>query len=192
MKTYKLLFLLLIALAFNSCNKKSYYSQINPNSEFKYEYVFSFEDTTTSRVKIEKKEVQKSMIKGVMSDKNGTMPHCYIQLIGIDKNFKKTVEVDFDGQFKQEIPKGKYIMQTSSSMSEHLNFEFELEENTELNFDIYLKSRQLPAIYEINSKIPLSKSKIEEIKNCVKENWEGKVNNPCEEKDENYYISIQI
>ena len=112
-------------------------------------------------------------------------------MVGIESHFRKTTEVYWEGEFDCEIPKGKYKMQISNVNAEPFEYEFEVEENQELNFDIYLKSRQLPTIYEINSKIPLSKSEIEDIKNCIKENENTTKFGSCVDKDK-YYISIQI
>ncbi len=189
MKIFKIsLFLFLIFIVFNSCNKKSHYYRTDKNSEFKYEYIFSFEQTDTSEVKIEKKEATKSRIKGVVSDDYG-VHFCSFQLSG--RYVKRIIEIDENGNFEVEIPKGEYQIQTRGC-SDHMSFDFTLEENTEMSFDFYLKYRQrLPTIYQIDSKTPLSKRKIEKIKNCIKENRNKKGGKPCWEKGK-YTISIQI
>ncbi|WP_338765271.1 hypothetical protein WAF17_01290 [Bernardetia sp. ABR2-2B] len=182
------LLLLLILFTFDSCSRKNHSYRINKNSEFKYEYVFSFDyKDDTSRVKIEKREAVKSKISGVVSDKNGIIPPFNIILIGIENHFRKTTEVYWEGKFDYEIPEGKYNMQISNVNAEPFEYKFEVEKNTELNFDIYLKSRQLPTIYQINSKQPLSNNKVKKIKNCIKESRKE----PCWKKDK-YTISIQI
>lgn len=189
MKIYKIsLLLLLIFIACNSCNKKSHSYRTDNDSEFKYEYIFSFEETDTSRVKIEKKDAIKSKIKGIVSDDYGHN-FCSFQLSG--RYIKRIIEVDEHGKFEVEIPKGTYKIQTRGC-SDYISFDFTLEENTEVNFDFYLKYRQrLPTIYQINSKTPLSKRKIEKIKKCVKENRNKEKGEPCWEKGK-YYIFIQI
>lgn len=191
MKIYKISLLLLILIVFNSCSKQNSISNINLYSKYKYVFSFDYKDDT-SRVKIEKKEAAKCKIKGVVSDRNGIIPPFNIVLVGIENHFRKTTEVYWEGEFDYEIPKGKYKMQISNVNAEPFEYKFEVEENTELNFDIYLQSRQLPTIYQINSKIPLSISKVEEIKKCIKENRNEEQAKPCWNKNDDYTISIQI
>ncbi|WP_375562052.1 hypothetical protein ACE193_05760 [Bernardetia sp. OM2101] len=189
MKIYKTsLLLLLILFAFNSCSRKNHSYRIDKNSEFKYEYVFSFDDK--SKVKTEKKETTKSKISGIVSNKNGQGEFYVLQIINLEGNFETMIDVELNGNFEMEIPKGKYKANVESYYSERLDFKFEIEENEELVFDIYLKMKPELTIYQINSKKPLSKNR-EKIKNCIKESRNKKGGKPCWEKDK-YTISIQI
>ncbi|WP_338815446.1 hypothetical protein V9L05_22845 (plasmid) [Bernardetia sp. Wsw4-3y2] len=197
MKIYKITFLLLlIFIAFNSCNKKSHFYKKDKDSEFKYEYTFSFDHKDdTSRVKIDKKEATKSKIGGVVSNGDGDeMPYKFYIKPTKTTN-KKVFETDWSGKFEFEIAAGKYEATVFSMVNdiniERLDFEFEIEENTELIFDIYLKMKPELTIYQINSKTPLSKRKIEEIKKCTKQNRSKEGGEPCWEKGK-YTISIQI
>ncbi|WP_338790983.1 hypothetical protein [Bernardetia sp. MNP-M8] len=193
MKIYKITFLLLlIFIAFNSCNKKSHFYKKDKDSEFKYEYTFSFDHKDdTSRVKIERKDAIKSKINGVVSNKNGQGEFYVLQIINLDGNFETIIDVELNGGFEMEIPKGKYKANIESYYSERLDFKFEIEKNQELIFDIYLKLKPELIIYQINSKTPLSKRKIEEIKKCTKQNRSKEGGEPCREKGK-YTISIQI
>ena len=187
MNIYKISFLLLL-IACNSCNKKSHFYKKDKDLEFKYEYTFSFDHKDdTSRIKMDRKEATKSKISGIVSEKDES-GFCSFQLSG--RYVERIIEVDENGKFEAEITTGTYKIQTRSCV-DYMSFYFTLEENTEINFDFYLKYRQLPTIYQINSPTPLSKRKIEEIKKCVKENRSKEGGEPCWEKGK-YTISIQI
>ena len=184
----RILLFLVILFILNACRSQNYFTSKNDFSEYKYEYAFSFENEGTTSVNTEERKAKKSKISGVISSEGETLPFCNIQLTRTDYYPKRKLETDSDGKFEEEIPAGKYKAQVYSSfMTESLTFDFEVKENTELIFDIYLKSTQLPTIYQINSKEPLTKKEIREIMNCIRER-KGK---SCAEENK-YHISIQI
>jgi hypothetical protein len=192
----QILILIILLISASSYSQNWTLNNIDKTAEFGYEYWFSFQnENDKSILKIaEKKSSGETKITGRISDilKND-IPGASIKVKSKETEFEKIIQADFEGKFELVIDNGEYTIEIENLGFDNLISDFKVEEKSKLKMNIILGLGTELLVYQINSKKKLSKNKINEIINCVKQkrNKRKFSTTECSENEE-YRVAMQI
>ncbi len=196
-KTIKhIIILFFFTISFSSFSQKWKLNNVDKTKEYGFQYTFSFQnENNENEFKIlEKKNSKRTEFSGQIFDKlNNPISGVFIKIISKTKTFNKQIQVDFDGNFKTELPTGDYSIEINYVGYDQFKTDFRIKENSTTDFKIKLGLGQEFRIYQIDSKTELTENKISEIIDCVNGKRELKSfsTTECSEK-KRYKVTIQI
>ena len=191
-----ILILFFFTISFNSFSQNWELNNIDKTKEYGFQYTFSFQnENDKNEFKVsEKKNSKSTELRGQIFDNlNNPISGVSIKIISKNKTFSKQIQVDFEGNFKTELPPGEYWIEINYVGYDQFKTDFSIKENSTTEFKIKLGLGQELRIYQIDSKTELTDNEISEIIDCVNGKRKSKSfsTTECSEKNK-YNVTIQI
>ena len=191
-----IIILYFFTISFSSFSQNWALNNIDKTKEYGFQYTFTFqnEDDKNEFKIVERNNSKSTEISGqVLDNMNNVISGVSIKIVSKNKTLSKDLQADFDGNFKTELPTGKYSIEINYFGFDQFKTEFCIIEKSSKNFKINLGLGQELRNYQIDSKTELTENKISEIIECVNRKRKSKSfsTTKCSEKNK-YKVTIQI